>query len=164
MPKALFNDTCRLEKMPGKGGWTYIRIDNIPDEKRDKGGHVRVKGSIDKVPIKAYRLMPMGKGKLLLPVKSEWRKQMGKEAGDFVKLVLYADPQPQDLPEELKLCLQEEPQAYKIFMSFTEGERNGYINWINAAKREQTKADRIAKTIERTLLGLNFWDRVERLF
>lgn len=105
--------------------------------------------------------MPMGDGSLFLPIKALIRKQIGKEAGDFIRVVLYFDNDPLEIPEEILMCLKEEPQAYKIFMSFTESQQKGYIDWIMTAKREQTKADRIAKTIQRTLQGLDLWDQVK---
>jgi len=159
MAKALVNTTYQMLKYPGKGGWTYVMIPEIPQDKKARFGWVRVKGTIDKYPIKNYKLMPMKGGRLFLPIKSDIRKKIGKEAGDFVKVVLYADSDPLEIPEELLVCLKEEPQAYKIFLSFTESEQKGYIDWIYSAKREETKADRITKTINRTLQGLNLWEK-----
>lgn len=105
--------------------------------------------------------MPMKEGTLFLPVKTEIRKKIGKEAGEYVKVVLYADHDPLEIPGELLMCLKEEPRAHKIFLSFSESEQKGYIDWVYSAKREETKADRIAKTIERTLQGLNLWEKPE---
>lgn len=161
MSNPLIKGTFFMEKYPGKGGWTYVTIPGVSQDKKARFGWVRVKGTIDRYPIKNYKLMPMGGGRLFLPIKTEIRKKIGKEAGDHVKIVLYADHDPLEIPEELLMCLKEEPRAYRIFLSFTESEQKGYIDWIYSAKREQTKADRIAKTIERTLQGLNLWERPE---
>ena len=54
-------------------------------------GWVKVKGTIDGVPFNKYHLMPMGNGKLFLPVKSEIRKKIKKVAGDSVHVILYPD-------------------------------------------------------------------------
>lgn len=148
-------------KYPGKGGWTYVVVEGITADKKSRFGFVRVKGTIDKYPIKNYNLMPMKTGTLFLPIKADIRKKIGKEAGDFIKVVLYADNEPVEIPEELLLCLKEEPLAHKIFLSFTQSEQKGYIDWIYSAKREQTKADRIVLTINRTLKGLNLWEKPE---
>lgn len=104
--------------------------------------------------------MPMGNGKLFLPVRADIRKKIGKQAGDYVKVVLYRDDSPVEIPEELLLCLQDEPEACKTFLGFTEGEQKAYIDWIYSAKKDDTKVERIAKTINRLLKGLTFWDSV----
>lgn len=46
-------------------------------------------------------------------------------------VILYEDHSPYEIPEELKLCLLEEPYVYDIFEAYTDGKRkqsrNGYI-------------------------------------
>lgn len=153
MKKSLVNKKYLLEKYPGKGGWTYAAIPEVLQDKHAAFGWVKVRGSIDDVEIKNYRLMPMGNGRLFLPVKAEIRKKIGKKAGDWVKIVLYADNTPLEIPEELLLCLLDEPTAHKKFMLFTEGEQKAMINRIFSAKKEETKAERIAETINNILKG-----------
>lgn len=154
--KPLVDKKYRLEKFPGKGGWTYARIPEILQDKTAHFGWVKVKGSIDGYEIKKYNLMPMGNGKLFLPVKFEIRKKIKKEEGDWVHVILYPDNEPLEVPEEMLLCLQDEPAALKFFNSLSEGERKLYIDWIYSAKMEETKIDRLAKSINRLLKGLKF--------
>lgn len=158
MEKPLINKTYLLEKYPGKGGWTYAAIPEVVQDKTKPFGWVKVKGSIDGYELKNYRLMPMGNGRLFLPVKSEIRKKIGKKEGDTVKIILYADADPLDIPKEFLLCLQDEPLAHKTFMSFPEGEQKAYIHWIYSAKKEETKVERMAKTVNRLLKKLKFTD------
>ena len=54
-------------------------------------GWVKVRGFIDEFELKQYKLMPMGAGKLFLPVNAAIRKKIKKQAGDTVKIVLYPD-------------------------------------------------------------------------
>lgn len=147
MKKALVNKSYLLEKFPGKSGWTYAKIPEVLQDKHSPFGWVRVRGLIDNFEIKNYHLMPMGNGNLFLPVKSEIRKAIGKKEGDYVQVVLFADNLPIEIPEELKLCLLDEPTAYKTFLSYTNGEKKAFIDWIYAAKKMETKIERIAKTI-----------------
>ncbi len=156
--KALVNKEYLLEKYPGKGGWTYAAIPEIVQDKKKPFGWVQVKGSIDGVDLKNYKLMPMGNGKLFLPVKAEIRKKIKKKEGDWVKIILFADNDPLDIPTELLLCLKDEPKAYKVFLNFPEGEQKAYINWIYAAKKEETKIERLAKTVERLTKKLKLSD------
>lgn len=57
------------------------------------------------------------------------------------------------------LCLQDEPTALKFFKSLSESEQKFYIQWIYSAKKDETKVDRLAKTIDRLLKGLKMYDK-----
>lgn len=148
-----------MERYPGKGGWTYTVIPEILPDRNAPFSWVRVRGSIDGVEIKNYHLMPSGKGTLFLSVKADIRKKIGKEAGDYVHVVLYAANEPLEVPEELTLCLQEDAEALRFFNSLSESQRHNYVNWIYSAKTEQTKVNRIAKTLVRLANRQKFTDR-----
>ncbi len=147
--KPLVNKEYLLEKFPGKGGWTYTIIPEILPDKKSPFGWVKVRGSIDGYEIKKYHLLPTlsGTGQLFLSVKAEIRKKIKKEAGDYVHIILYPDNEPLEVPEELLLCLQDDTEALKFFNSLNENEQHNYIKWIYSAKTDQTKVDRIAKTL-----------------
>lgn len=160
MMKPLVDKKYILERFPGKGGWTFARIPEITQEKKAHFGWVKVKGTIDGYAISKYHLMPMGNGNLFLPVKAEIRKKINKKEGDKVHVVLYLDNEPLVVPEEMLLCLQDEPLALKFFNSLSESEQKFYIQWIYSAKKEDTKVDRIVKTINRLVKGLKLSDKV----
>lgn len=149
--KALVDKEYLLEKYPGKGGWTFARINEIKQDKHAHFGWVKVRGTIDGFEIRKYHLMPMGDGNLFLPVKAEIRKKIKKEAGDFVRVILYPDNEPLEIPEEMLMCLEDEPKAFKFFKSLTESEQKFYIQWIYSAKKEETKVDRLAKSINKLM-------------
>lgn len=153
----LVNKRCLLEKYPGKGGWTYTIIEEITQDKRSKFGWAKVKGSIDDYQFKNYKLMPLGNGKLFLPVRAEIRKKINKQAGDFVHVVLFADHEPLEIPEEFLECLQNAPLAYQNFLKFTEGQQKAYIDWIYEAKTDKTKIERISKTLTKLEKGQKFY-------
>ncbi len=144
----LVNKKYLLEKYPGKGSWTYAAVPEVLQDKHAPFGWVKVKGTIDDYEIKNYKLMPMGNGKLFLPVKSDIRKKLGKQAGDWVHIVLYADSSPIEIPEELKLCLHDNPKEYDTFISYSEGEQKAFIDWIYSAKIDKTKVERITTTLD----------------
>ncbi|MGB3081296.1 MAG: YdeI/OmpD-associated family protein [Saprospiraceae bacterium] len=147
--KPLVNKKYLLEKYPGKGGWTFARVPEILQDRKAHFGWVKVKGTIDGIEIKKYHLMPMGDGHLFLPVKAEIRKKIGKKEGDLVHVILYPDDEPLEIPEEMLLCLHEEPKALKFFQSISESEQHQYIQWIYSAKKEETKIERMAMAIQR---------------
>ncbi len=138
-----------LKKFPGKGGWTYAEVPEIPQDKKAPFGWVKVKGFIDDYEIKQYKLMPMGNGKLFLPVKAAIRKRIKKEAGDYVTITLEKDESPLDIPEEITLCFEgESRKTYEAFINATEGKQKAWLDWIYAAKKEETKVKRILKMIQ----------------
>lgn len=159
--KPLINKKYLLEKFPGKGGWTFARIPDIPQDKKAHFGWVKVKGTIDGFAISKYHLMPMGDGNLFLPVRAEIRKKIGKKDGDKVHIVLYPDNEPLEVPEELLLCLQDEPQALRFFKTLTESEQKYYIQWIYSAKKEETKIRRMAASIDKLAKGLKLYIKEE---
>ena len=156
MEEPLVDKNFLLEKYPGKGGWTFTVIPEIPPYKKARFGWVKVKGFIDDFELKQYKLMPMTGGTLFLPVRTEIRKKIGKKAGDWVHIILFEDNSPLEIPEELLLCLKDEPGAHKKFLSYTEGEQKAFIDWILSAKREETKVLRITQTIRKILEGQKF--------
>ncbi len=158
MEKPLIDKKYLLEKFPGKGGWTYAVIPEVLQDKHAHFGWVKVKGFIDDFELKSYRLMPMGNGMLFLPVRAEIRKKIGKKEGDWVHVKLFADNDALEIPKELMLCLEDEPQALKNFLTYTESEQKAYIDWILGAKKEETKIERMAETVNKVLKGLKFRD------
>lgn len=145
----LVDDKFLLEKMPDKGGWTYLCIPTILKDNGKPSGLLKVKGSIDGFSIKQFHLMPMGNGNLMLPVKAEIRKKIRKQQGDHVHVILYADTDPLEIPGELLECLEDAPAAHKFFKSLSDSEKKYYIQWIYSAKQETTRVNRITKAIDR---------------
>lgn len=148
-----------LEKYPGKGGWVYTYIDEIKPDKRTKFGWVQVSGFIDDFELKRYKLMPAGEGRLFLPVRAEIRKKINKQEGDTIHIRLYLDHSPIEIPDEFLLCLSDDFEAKAFFHRLTESEQMHYLDWIYKAKREETKINRLAKTINRLAKGLKMYDQ-----
>jgi len=159
LQKPLINKQYTLEKFQGKGGWTFVQIPEIPQNKSNHFGWVKVKGSIDDYEIKKYHLMPMGNGKLFLPVKAEIRKKIKKHEGDIVRVILYPDDEAMEVPAEFTVCLKDDPGADQFFQSLSESEQKFYIEWIYSAKKEETKISRMAKAIDRLARHLKLFDK-----
>ena len=157
--KPLVNKKYLLEKFAGKGGWTYVHLPDVSSQKRTHFRWVKVRGTIDGYEIKKYSLMPIAGGKLFLPVKTEIRKHINKQAGDYVHVILYHDDEPLKVPKEMLLCLKDEPSALKFFKSLSESEQKFYIQWVYSAKREETKINRLAKTVNRLMNGLKLYQQ-----
>jgi hypothetical protein len=155
----LVNRECLLKKFPGKGGWTYAEVPEIAPDPTNPFGWVQVRGSIDGYALSHCKLMPMGRGRLFLPVRAEIRKAIGKRAGDSVWVTLYRDTSEAPIPDEILSCFANEPPLVaETFAGFTPGERKSYLDWICQAKTEETRANRIARMMERLERGLRLHD------
>ncbi|RZK81788.1 MAG: DUF1905 domain-containing protein [Pedobacter sp.] len=147
--KPLIEGIFLLEKMAGKGGWTFVRLPAVGAEHKGKWGTVKVKGLVDTYELVAYSLMPIKTGELFLPIKAEIRKHIGKKEGDKVQITLYAEEilPPIAVPEDLLLCLEDEPEAHKMYMKCTIVQKKAFLDWIGEATNDESRIHRIVRTI-----------------
>lgn len=148
MEQPFFDDYCLLEKQEAKGGWTFITMPVMPHLPKKKNSTVRVRGFIDDYELKDIHIWAMKKG-TFLAVKAEIRKAIKKEHGDSIKLVLFLDEPQMVIPEDFLECLREEPKLLKLFEDYTDQQKKEITDWIFAAKTEDEKITRIAKTLEK---------------
>ncbi len=161
MEKSLVNEEFLLQKFPGKGGWTYAEIPQILQDKSKSFGWVKVKGSIDSYEFDNFNLAPMKSGKLFMAVRAEIRKHIGKQAGDYVRIILFEDHSVFVIPQELINCLQFDEMAHEKFMKLKEKHQKEFVNWIYSAKKEETIANRINKTIDMVLRSETLYQQPE---
>lgn len=132
-----------------KTGWTYIEIPADIAQKLKPGNKksFRVKGKLDSFSIKAVAILPMGDGNFILAVNATMRKGIGKRKGAMVKVQLQEDKAEIPLNAELLECLKEDPDAQAHFKTLTKGHQLYFSKWIDSAKTEATKTNRLAKTL-----------------
>jgi len=84
-------------------------------------------------------------------VKAAIRKQIGKNEGDWVHVILYSEELPAVTPDDFTLCLQDEPKAHGRFKQLSAGEQKELVDWIYTAPRDDTKVERMAQAIDKLL-------------
>ncbi len=150
----LIHQQLLLERFPGKGGWTYAKLPDVPEGKLNTFGFHKVRGLIDGYEVNPISIMPMGKGVRFIAVKAEIRKAIKKNAGDWVEVILYSLQNPLPLPEHFQLCLEDEPDALNNFEKLSDGIKKEYLDWIYSVKSEDVIIERMAIAIDKLAAGL----------
>ncbi|UYZ61794.1 DUF1905 domain-containing protein [Hymenobacter weizhouensis] len=140
MPTEFLNTTVTLEKFPGKGGWTYAPLTGFDRVSQTHFGMQKVSGWLDEVELPTATLMPMGQGRLFLPINAALRKQLGKQAGDAVHLRLFAADDAAAAAVSLldfEECLADTPAALRTFRALAPAQQQSWVAWVAAAADEQ---------------------------
>ena len=79
----------------------------------------------------------------------------GVEAGDRVRVTMELDTEPRtvELPADLRSALEGVAAASSAFDTLSFTHRREYVEWVEEAKRPETRARRIAATVERVAAG-----------
>lgn len=136
-----------LERFPGKGGWTFIKIPVALLRSGKAFGMLKVCGTIDDYQFEGKHLMPLGDGFLFMPIAKPIRQVIGKKEGDKVQFTLYRDEIPTSIPDELIDCLEDDPGKLPLFLKLSDAEQKQWIEYIYSANSDDTKAQRIVKLL-----------------
>jgi len=95
-------------------------------------------------------LTRMGTECHILGVRKEIREQAGKTFGDEVTVTVEPDAEPRvvEIPADLLKELKKDKEAKAFFDKLSYTHQKEYVAWINEAKKEETRQNRIVKTIE----------------
>ncbi len=130
----------------GRGAFVTVPFDveKVFGKKR-----VPVRATIDGEPYRGSLVRMGGPSHLLIVVKAI-RARIGKEAGDEVEVTLEEDAGPRTVepPEDLAAALEADPRAGAFFAGLSYTHQREYVEWIEEAKREQTRRDRVRKAVE----------------
>jgi uncharacterized protein YdeI (YjbR/CyaY-like superfamily) len=94
-------------------------------------------------------------GRAMVPLSAENRTAAGVQAGDEVEVALVPDTEPRtvDVPEDLRAAVAANPAARATFESLAPSHLKEWVRWVTEAKRPETRADRLAKTVEALAAG-----------
>ena len=138
--------TAMIQNAGGGGAFVEVPFDV---EKEFGSKRPKVKALIEGVPYRGI-LTRMGTECHLLIVLKEIREQIGKSFGDEVTITVEPDTEPRviEVPAELKKAFTTEKSAKAFFDQLSYTHQREYVMWINEAKREETRQNRITKAIE----------------
>lgn len=153
--------TALLEKFGKKGektGWTYFVIREAHTKKINPGVKTsfRVKGKLDDFPIKGVAILPMGEGDFIMPVNAAMRKGIKKQRGEKIVVQIELDKAELKINSDFLACIADDPKAKAFFDKLPRSHQNYYSKWIDSAKTDETKAKRIAQSINGFKMGMNY--------
>ena len=138
--------TAVIQNAGGGGAFVDVPFDveQVFGNKRPK-----IKADIGGVPYRGL-LVRMGSESHMLLILKSIREQIGKTFGDIVKVTVELDTEPRviEIPKDLLKELKKDKEAKAFFEKLSFTHRREYVNWIESAKKEETRANRITKTIE----------------
>jgi hypothetical protein len=139
----------KFGKKGEKTGWTYIEIPADVARKIKPGTKTsfRVKGKLDAFSIGKAAIIPMGDGNFILPLNAAFRKGIGKKHGAMIHVDLTEDKSEFQFNSDFMECLAEEKNALRFFKTLSGSHQRYFNKWIDSAKTDETKANRIAKAV-----------------
>lgn len=142
-----------------KTGWTYIEIpaDVAQEMKPGNKKSFRVRGKLDNLGVRGMALMPMGEGNFIMALKKDVCKALHKSRGAMLRAQLEPDDDFKfAIPADLLECFEYEPEGESFFYSLAESHRGYFIKWIDSAKTDATRANRIASTINAMVRRMDY--------
>jgi hypothetical protein len=94
-------------------------------------------------------------GRFLIPLSAENRTEAGIAAGDQVDVDIALDSGPREVtvPGDLAAALAHDDTARATFDGLSYTHRKEWVRWIEEAKKPDTRATRLAKTVESLRAG-----------
>lgn len=137
---------ARIESTRGGGACVFFPYD--VQKEFGTRGRVRVKGAIDGVPYTGS-MMKYGAPQHMLGILKKVREQIGKSSGEMVEVTVEKDETERiiEAPPEFEKLLKKE-KVWAAFEKLSYTHKKEYVRWISEAKREETRAIRIAKSVE----------------
>jgi hypothetical protein len=128
------------------GTRTYIAIPFNPHEVWGMKQRHHITGSVNGCPVRGS--LGSDGSQYFLPLGAAWRRGAGVDEGAEVEVVLAPEgPQADTLAADILAALDSEPEAKAFFEALATFYRNGYIRWIESAKRPETRSARVAEML-----------------
>lgn len=138
--------TATIQNAGGGGAFVAVPFDV---EEAFGSKKPKVKAMIEGVPYRGL-LVRMGGPNHMLIILKGIREQIGKTFGDEVTVSVEPDAEPRviEIPKDLMKELKKDKEAKAFFDKLSYTHRKEYVRWVEEAKKEETRQNRIVKTIE----------------
>jgi hypothetical protein len=144
-------------KLIGKGpgnAWTFLPIPFDVQKAFGSKARVPVVGTINGFSFR-NSLMPEGDGTHAIMVNKELQKGAKAAAGDTVAVVIELDKTPRTvtIPDDLRDILAKHEPAKTAFAKLAYSHKKAFLDWIDSAKRPETRIKRLKETIDMLQAG-----------
>src|SRR6266536_3654233 len=138
--------TATIQNAGGGGAFVEVPFDV---EEAFGSKRPKVRAMIEGVPYRGL-LVRMGGPHHMLIILKGIREQIGKTFGDEVKITVEPDTEPRliEIPKDLMKELKKDKEAKAFFDKLSYTHQKEYVRWVEEAKKEETRQNRIVKTIE----------------
>lgn len=133
----------------------YVNFPFSVEELFGTRGQVKIKAVFDGSVSYRGSLANMGGGRHCLGLTQAVRKELGKTFGDEVTVELQRDTEARtvEIAPDIQQILSENPEAQALLSKMSYTHKKEYINWIEEAKKPETRDRRKLKMIEMLLSG-----------
>ncbi len=109
----------------------------------------KVRALIEGIPYRGI-LTRMSTECHVLGIRKEIREQAGKMFGEEVTITVEPDTEPREveIPVDLLRELKKDKAAKAFFDKLSYTHQKEYVTWITEAKKEETRQNRVVRTIE----------------
>ncbi len=132
----------------GGGGGAFVPVPDDVMAALGGGGRIPVRATFDGVPYRGS-IVTMG-GRRCIGLLKAIREQLGKGEGDQVTVTVDRDRAERavTMPDDLVRAL-DDAGAREAFDALSYSHQREYVNWVEEAKRPETRLRRVAQTVER---------------
>ena len=143
-----FKFKTTLKRPEGIGTWHYVDTPIRAQEEFDKKGKIRINGKINGVPFSAT-LIPRGNGEHFIVLAKATREKVGLEIGDEMKMEIWEDTSERvvSIPIDFQTVLSTDAGINTNFNNLAYSHKKAYVDWINDAKKEETRNNRMTKAL-----------------
>lgn len=138
--------TATIQNAGGGGAFVEVPFDV---EEAFGSKRPKVKAMIEGIPYRST-LMRMGSEHHILGVLKDIREQISRTFGDEVTVTLEPDAEPRviEIPKDLMKELKKDKEAKTFFDKLSYTHQKEYVRWVEEAKKDETRQNRVVKTIE----------------
>ncbi len=130
-----------------KAGYVEFPYD-VRNEFNGKG-RVKIKAYFDGI---LYRgsLVNMGGLCHVIGLRKDIQRVLGKNTGDTVHMIVEEDLDERvvEIPEDMNEALGSDKTIFEFFQKLSYSHKRDYVQWIESAKKQETRVSRLQKMIE----------------